>query len=545
MLVELYPFLRVKMFLDLMMFEEGRGFHDRPRGVGIIYNSGPLKKVGEIGSVSLLVEAPPPGFRLRVRKIRLRRRPPPVAAIIAGRPIVDALGQLSRADWPGKERTPGPEIPAPRPPKMPPVRPARKHRASRFFRVETDGGKSWLVSPNGVKMFSSGVTCVRPWSEGPVQGTERLYRWLPSPREREYAPAVGRDAKGRPRRMSFYTANLIRRYGGGWRQKWASLACDRLAGWGFNTIGNWSDHLAHSRRLLPYTLNAAWWDVPRDRSVFLGFPDVFSTEFEKRCDEAARAMVRPSDSLLIGYFIHNEPGWGGGRVNIAERALSGNKAPATKRRFQEWMRKRGRNARQPGATDLAAFRGMMLDRYFKVACGALRRHDPGHLLMGVRFAGSPPAWMLPPMKYMDVVTVNNYEQVPNPALMDRLHRATGKPLLIGEFHFGATDRGMTFYGLQGAASQRDRGLAFARYMEAAAAIPYVLGAHWFQYADQPMLGRYDGENYNIGMVDVCDRPYPEITAAARGVNPLLPLIHAGKRKPRDLRPRYAPTGLVW
>ena len=41
--------------------------------------------------------------------------------------------------------------------------------------------------------------------------------------------------------------------------------------------------------------------------------------------------------------------------------------------------------------------------------------------------------------------------------------------------------------------------------------------HWFQYRDQPLLGRGDGEAYEIGFVDVCDRPYPELTRAARAI----------------------------
>jgi hypothetical protein len=31
--------------------------------------------------------------------------------------------------------------------------------------------------------------------------------------------------------------------------------------------------------------------------------------------------------------------------------------------------------------------------------------------------------------------------------------------------------------------------------------PYVVGADWFQYYDEPTHGRADGENYNFGLVD--------------------------------------------
>jgi len=35
--------------------------------------------------------------------------------------------------------------------------------------------------------------------------------------------------------------------------------------------------------------------------------------------------------------------------------------------------------------------------------------------------------------------------------------------------------------------------------------------------DQATTGRGDGENYQIGFLDVCDTPYPEIIQASRDV----------------------------
>lgn len=54
-------------------------------------------------------------------------------------------------------------------------------------------------------------------------------------------------------------------------------------------------------------------------------------------------------------------------------------------------------------------------------------------------------------------------------------------------------------------------------MHANAATPLTDRKHWFQYEDQPLTGRGDGENYQIGFVDVCDRPYPQIVAACRDI----------------------------
>ena len=104
--------------------------------------------------------------------------------------------------------------------------------------------------------------------------------------------------------------------------------------------------------------------------------------------------------------------------------------------------------------------------------------------------------------------------VPPPRTRSRRSRsARGKPVLIGEFHFGALDRGLPSTGLEGVASQEERGVAYRRYVEAAAADPNVVGTHYFVLNDQEVLGRFDGENFQIGFVDVCHRPVPR---AGRG-----------------------------
>lgn len=55
------------------------------------------------------------------------------------------------------------------------------------------------------------------------------------------------------------------------------------------------------------------------------------------------------------------------------------------------------------------------------------------------------------------------------------------------------------------------------YIKSCLENPYIVGAHWFQYVDEPTLGRFDGENYNAGFLDVCDNPYPEMIEASRKV----------------------------
>ena len=51
-------------------------------------------------------------------------------------------------------------------------------------------------------------------------------------------------------------------------------------------------------------------------------------------------------------------------------------------------------------------------------------------------------------------------------------------------------------------------------------VPYVIGADWFQYYDEPTHGRGDGENFNFGLVDIHDSPYDPLTRAASALDPI-------------------------
>ena len=92
-----------------------------------------------------------------------------------------------------------------------------------------------------------------------------------------------------------------------------------------------------------------------------------------------------------------------------------------------------------------------------------------------------------------------------------------KPILIGEFHFGALDRGMFHPSLIQVEDQVARGKAYAAYIASALRHPNFVGAHWHQFGEQPTSGRFDGENLQNGLLDVCDTPYPETIAGVREV----------------------------
>ncbi|NDK17255.1 MAG: beta-agarase, partial [Armatimonadetes bacterium] len=92
------------------------------------------------------------------------------------------------------------------------------------------------------------------------------------------------------------------------------------------------------------------------------------------------------------------------------------------------------------------------------------------------------------------------------------------PLIIGEFHFGALDRGMFHTGLVKVKDQVERAQVYKEYETGCLRHPQFVGCHWFKHQDEPTTGRgLDGENYQIGFVDTCDTPYPETIAACREV----------------------------
>ena len=67
-------------------------------------------------------------------------------------------------------------------------------------------------------------------------------------------------------------------------------------------------------------------------------------------------------------------------------------------------------------------------------------------------------------------------------------------------------------------------------------MPAMVGAHWFQYMDEPATGRSDGENYNIGLVDVTDRPYEELVSGLKLTHHHLRAVHGGTERAFAQRP---------
>ena len=156
---------------------------------------------------------------------------------------------------------------------------------------------------------------------------------------------------------------------------------------------------------------------------------------------------------------------------------------------------------------------------------------PNHLLLGGRFYTPLMAGpYVRACRSFDVYSFNHYQWDAPAEAIARVTTLSGLPVLIGEFHYGVEGRGLAA-SLVATTSQHERGLAYRHFLENLAALPQVVGAHWFQWGDQPCMGRFDGESYNIGLVDVTDIPYGEFLASVQETHNRLPDLCFGGVKP--------------
>ena len=485
-------------------------------------------------------------------------------------PLIDSMGQYRHADWPGKVKSPADLVQR----RQQEASDLAQHpgpndwdqyggwkagpqlQATGFFRAEKYQGKWWLVDPEGRLFWSHGTTCVRSGTATtPITGREHWFADLPpktSPLGQFYGKGYG-AAHGYYDHKSYTTfnfsgLNLLRKYGDDWNASYNQLAHRRLRSWGMNTIANWSDMEIALLRKTPYVATVHSKSRLIEGSAgnagkmgYSGqFPDPFDPGFAQ---SLARGMDEhkdrsAGDPWCLGYFVHNELSW---REDLSQ-ALASLTSPAdqpAKRAFvddlkakyttierlnQAWGTQHASwqalldSKTSPDTKlahdDLAAFASRLADQYFRICRDTVKRLAPQQLYLGCRFAWSNETAVRTSAKYCDVVSFNLYRYT----IADfRLPEGVDKPVVVGEFHFGALDRGMFHAGLKPTENQTARAEAYRSYVTGALANPCFVGTHWFQFGDQATTGRSDGENYQIGFVDVCDTPYPETVQACREV----------------------------
>jgi agarase len=177
-------------------------------------------------------------------------------------------------------------------------------------------------------------------------------------------------------------------------------------------------------------------------------------------------------------------------------------------------------------------------RFYSTWYKAVKLADPHHLVLGSRIPYPMDEIVGACAANTDVLSFNHYA-IELHKDFDRYSREFDKPMLIGEYGFDSFDAGLLTAYVP-VASQKDRGKGFTYYTEQCAAKPYFVGAHYFQYIDEPLTGRGDGETSFNGFVAITDSPYPELVKAAKMTNARIYQVHSGKEPPSAEPPKAVP-----
>lgn len=412
---------------------------------------------------------------------------------------------------------------------------------SKGFQVVADEhGKYWFVNPKGDRFLSIGINNI---ISKPFQ---------PRPDTKYYDPI--------PNQFSSYE---------NWKQDVYSILKDH----GFNTIGSWSDGQLYDVSLYGtvclYVAGHA-----TDRCL-----DALRPGFDDRVRSNTKLMLEryPHMENVLGVFLDNEMPWYGhgawGDISnntLLELAISLPDDDPAKQAALNFLRQRYDSAEElskawgkplsswneltfeyarsclsaKATEDRQAFVALAAEAFYRTASEVVRQLLPGKLILGTRYAAYAPEPVIRACgRYCDVVSFNDYRPEPAaaPEMLARYWIWGGKkPLMVTEYAWRAEENtsGNPNSGGAGAVvkTQAQRAENYQKYVEDLLSYPMVVGAHWFEFADQSPQGRFDGENSNYGIVDIHHRPYPEMLSAMKKTNLKINDVHAHLS-------RQAPTSL--
>ena len=359
---------------------------------------------------------------------------------------------------------------------------------------------------------------------------------------------------------------------------WATGALQTLKSGGFNTVGAWSEY----RPLLDQANNDLFMTPINHMGSSAGFPwlDMWDPALVKVADDVARDQVAllKKDPRIIGYFSDNELGWWKGalfdwvwkqktlgtrsRVVALFRKRYANSWTAFQREFETTgarnfteLSRTGHAYLRPGGNGIGAVTEtlrLLADRYYSLCRSIIKKWDPDALYLGDRYISNYyPEVAQEAGKYCDIVSTNL-----NPNWTDggyvRYHLSSlqilsHRPLMVTEYYMCAKENGSgnenNHSGFPVVQTQAQRSLGFAATTISLLKEPSLVGAHWFQYYDEPQKGREDGENYNFGLVDVHNRPYQALLGTGKSLD--LTKLHQQATSPRPLIGALPPTPEAW
>jgi len=413
-------------------------------------------------------------------------------------------------------------------------------------------GSWFFVTPDGHPFWSLGVNELTYDMATRLDGRQPLFQALPPDNQQEGSPygtmttCDGQNVNT----VNFLISNMETAWSASWLNNFLNETSERLPRWGFNTVGGWSmpNFMNNS---MPYTTILATDSFPTrlhtPYQMWRPLPDPFATTFQSwmQTNFASTLQANNGKSNFMGVFVDNEQSWcekdtpqhyyqipiaalNAGANQPANRAFCAmiekkygsigalNTAWGTS--IASWSSFNNTNALGTPATINSAmaqdFSAMItsfaIQYYFKVRA-ALRADGCTALYLGSRnmLDYTPNEVFTAATMYVDCNSVNVYHDIDTAF---QYLSTLGRPVLISEFAYAAIDRGHDAYGNPiEVLSQTDRATAIANYLSEAVAQKNFVGVHYFEYVDQPVMGRaYDDARINYGLIDITNTPYSDV-----------------------------------
>ncbi|MFC1714255.1 hypothetical protein ACFL6S_11330 [Candidatus Poribacteria bacterium] len=424
-----------------------------------------------------------------------------------------------------------------------------------FFRLEkTD--RWWLVTSEGNAFLSFGIN---------------HYHWG------WWAAGYNRD-------------HWLREFGGdrpgdaSWVKGFREAAAGDLARLGLNTLGVHSDPpvLMDPKPIAPYIAKFDPVDIPHWKQPGPEeFVDIFSPEFEARCDSMARELVEPRalDPFLVGFAMTDCPVLTDHDARMREQTIYGAARPD----LPTWPRVlRNLGANAPGkqayvenmrvlyqddvaafntayGTDFASWDALAaardwrmetdfgnghelrdnteflrrcVDQYYRIAKDALRRYDANHLFFGDKINANTDTLdtiLDITSRHTDLVFYQAYGRYRmQKEILDRWTTLVDMPFLNGDSTFAvATEMMPRPYGPL-AANQAERAAWTREFAESAFARPDFVGWHICGIIDTWKTLPHKEEHQHSGLMTPMGKFYPKMEQAIQELSRRLYQIALGE-----------------
>lgn len=416
------------------------------------------------------------------------------------------------------------------------------HNTSGFFRVEKINGRYWLITPDNNVYLSFGP-CVALFND----------TWG------GYCPTLGYYPNPYANKAKY----------NGTQSAWVTKLKERLNEWGFTGLACWSQsgipNVSECVRDLSICSRASALGCV----MIADCPDVWDPKYAQACTERANTLAsNKNNKFTIGAFPYNELHWSkpAGYNTLPDGYIA---LPATAYGKQYWVNTflKGKYATVadlnaaygtsftdwtgegntvinctslPDSADYPArladkidFMEAIADQFYRLATTAMRAADPNHLVFSTRWAmfwqGYADPYYFPfneriwkkAGEYCDVFANNGYADFGYAETQfqhsSRVFTHSKKPFIVTEHSYLANDSyfAHTPWWLP---TQMDRAVNYQYIVNTLLDFTFTdpndgqpakpcMGVHWFQFYDEPALGRPDGEKAQFGLLNCKDEAF--------------------------------------